>query len=155
MRGRQVHAVDYQRSITVNVPAAVAHERVNRVSEWWTESFKGRSQAPGDTFTVRFGATFVDFRVAEVLPTKRAVWQVTDCHLHWLNDKKEWNGTRLGWEISSDGGETTRLRMTHVGLVPGIECYGSCEIGWDFYVGESLLKLLTDGKGLPDRGVRA
>jgi hypothetical protein len=41
--------------------------------------------------------------------------------------------------------------MTHAGLVPGVECYGNCEKGWDFYVGESLLRLLTENTGLADQ----
>ena len=45
--------------------------------------------------------------------------------------------------------------MTHVGLVPGIECYEDCEKGWDFYIKESLFKFLTEGKGLPGIGIRA
>ncbi len=38
--------------------------------------------------------------------------------------------------------------MTHVGLVPEAECYNDCKAGWDKHVGESLLKLLTEGKGI-------
>ena len=54
------------------------------------------------------------------------------------------------WEVSTEKG-ATKISMAHVGLVPGIECYEDCKAGWDFYVGESLLKLLTENKGLPDR----
>jgi hypothetical protein len=35
--------------------------------------------------------------------------------------------------------------------LPGIECYNDCSTGWNFYVGQSLLQLLTGGKGLPDQ----
>jgi hypothetical protein len=41
--------------------------------------------------------------------------------------------------------------MTHVGVVPRAECYADCKKGWDFYVGESLLRLLTENEGLPDQ----
>jgi len=40
------------------------------------------------------------------------------------------------------------------GFGSGVECYGNCKIGWDFCVGESLLKLLTENKGLPTSGRR-
>ena len=78
------------------------------------------------------------------------MWQVTDCNLDRLHDKKEWNGTTVVWDISSDDGGTTRVHMTHVGLVPGVECYDECKRGWDFCVGKSLQKLLAEGTGLPN-----
>jgi len=43
-----------------------------------------------------------------------------------------------------------RVRMTHEGLKPQVECYESCEKGWNFFVTDSLLKLMTTGAGLPD-----
>jgi hypothetical protein len=143
-------SVDYQRSIQAGISPAEALSRISRVPDWWTKNFTGRSGNPGDRFTVRFGETFVDFQVSEVVPGKKAVWQVTDCNLHWINDKKEWKGTSVVWEVSSRNG-ATQVKMTHAGLVPGVECYGNCKPGWDFFVGESLLKLLTENQGLPDQ----
>lgn len=146
-------ASDYHRSIQADISPAEALSRISRVSDWWTKNFTGRSQNPGDTFTVRFGETFVDFKVKEVVPGKKVVWQVTDCNLHWINDKKEWKHTSIVWEVSPNN-EATHVKMTHVGLVPGVECYANCEKGWDFCVGESLLKLLTENRGLPDQRPR-
>jgi hypothetical protein len=34
-------------------------------------------------------------------------------------------------------------------LVPEVECYNACTGGWDHYLKGSLLKLLTEGKGMP------
>ena len=44
--------------------------------------------------------------------------------------------------------------MTHIGLVPKVECYEKCEAVWKFFVGESLRKLLNENMGMPDRMVR-
>ena len=96
-----------------------------------------------------FFSTFVDFEVAEVIPDQKAVWLVTDCNLPFVANKTEWKNTKVVWQLSRENGKT-RVIMTHVGLVPGIECYKNCEAGWNFYVTESLLKLLAEGKGLPD-----
>ncbi|HZS51979.1 MAG TPA: hypothetical protein VFA54_14025 [Bryobacterales bacterium] len=57
------------------------------------------------------------------------------------------------WEVLPDNG-ATQVKMTHVGLVPGAACYGTCEKGWNFYVGESLLKLPAENKGLPNQRPR-
>ncbi len=142
---------DYQYSIKANISPAEALSRINRVSDWWSKSFTGRSKEVGDKFSVRFGQTFVDFKIAEILPDRKVIWEVIDSNLHWLKDKKEWNGTRIIWEVSPDGGKATHVCMTHTGLIPVVECYDRCKEGWDFFVGESLLNLLTENKGFPDR----
>ena len=142
---------DYSASITANITAEEATARVNRVADWWTASFTGASGKIGDTFTVRFGETFVDFAVAELVPAKRIVWRVTDCNLQFVEDKKEWKDTQVVFVISWNGGATT-VTMTHAGLEPGVECYEACRKGWNFFITESLQKLLTENQGMPDRG---
>ncbi|HEX9508979.1 MAG TPA: SRPBCC domain-containing protein [Puia sp.] len=140
---------DFHSSITANVDAKRAFESISRVSEWWAKNFEGNSQKPGDVFTVHFGETFVTFKVVEVVADKIFTWQVIDCHLHWLADKKEWKDTKIKWEVSTHD-HATQIDFTHIGLVPEIECYDNCTKGWSFYVKESLFKLITEGKGLPD-----
>ncbi|MBN9384105.1 MAG: SRPBCC domain-containing protein [Chitinophagaceae bacterium] len=141
-------ARDYHCSITADVTAKEAFEKIARVSDWWAVNFEGSAERTGDTFTVRFGETFVIFKIGEAIPNKKIVWQVMDCNLHWQQDKKEWNGTEIVWEISSVNG-STRIDMIHVGLVPGVECYENCETGWNYHIKESLFKFLTEDKGLP------
>ena len=125
-------------------------DAIANVGNWWTESFKGSARNVGDTFSVTFGETSVDFKITESLTGTRVKWLVTNCYLHWLNNKNEWTGTSIAWEISPEG-DTTTVVMTHIGLVPEIECFESCKKGWDFFIGESLFKLLSENKGQPDR----
>jgi len=80
---------NYHRSITANVTPRQAFAFINHISEWWTQNFEGSSQTLNDVWTVRFGETFVTAKVIESVSYKKIVWQVTDCYLHWLNDKKE------------------------------------------------------------------
>jgi hypothetical protein len=141
---------NYHQSIKASVPSAEVFDKINRVADWWTASFTGASGKIGDAFTVRFGETFVDFAVDDLVPARRIVWHVTDCNLHFIRDKKEWKDTHVVFDISPDG-PATSVTMTHAGLVPGLECYDNCKGGWDFFVGKSLLKLLTENKGLPDQ----
>ena len=140
---------DFQCSITISAPAQEIFDKLSRVSEWWVKDVEGNARKLGDAFTVRSGKTFMDFKVVEIVPDTRIVWQVTDCNLSWIENKTEWKGTSIIWEISSRNGSRT-LKMTHRGLVPGIECYASCEQGWNYYVMKSLLQFLAEGKGLPD-----
>src|ERR1700742_801229 len=137
---------DYHAHITAAVPAHKAFEAICRVKAWWANNLTGESQKLGDVFTVRFGETFVTFRLAEVVPDKKIVWHVMDCNLHWVKDKKEWKGTDVVFEISADK-DLTRIYMTHVGLVPEAECFENCQGGWNHFIKESLLQLITEGTG--------
>ena len=67
---------DYTCSIQSSVSAKEAYDKIARVSEWWAKDFKGSARNLGDTFTVRFGETFVDFKISEAVPDSRIVWQV-------------------------------------------------------------------------------
>ena len=142
---------DYCSEISVRIPAEEALARIGRVPKWWASDYSGDSEKLGDVFTIKFGETTVSFRIVEAIPGKKIVWLVTDCHLHWLKDKKEWKSTKIVWEIAARG-DSTSVTFTHLGLVPGIECFDDCKIGWDFYIKQSLFKYLSEGKGLPDQG---
>jgi hypothetical protein len=141
---------DFHCSITANIPLKEAFESIrNRVPEWWTKNFEGSSKNIGDVFTTRFGETFGTFKIIEMVANKKIVWLTTDCNLHFLQNKKEWKGTKMLWEFSANG-NTTQIHFTHIGLVPEIECFTDCCGGWTHYVTGSLLKLLTEQKGEPD-----
>jgi hypothetical protein len=147
---------DFTATIMVDQTPAEAFDAIANVRGWWTESFKGSAKSLNDVFSVQFGETFVDFKIAECIPEKKVVWLVTNCNLHWLADKQEWKGTQVVWDIVPVG-KATEIVMTHIGLVPEIECFENCKKGWTFFIGESLFKLLTEKKGLPgaardDRG---
>jgi hypothetical protein len=136
--------MDFRCNTTAPVSAKEAFEKICRVSEWWAADFTGSAQKLGDVFTVRFDKTWVDFEITEFVPHERIVWKVIDSNLNWLADKKEWNGTSVVFEIAPTA-EETRVTMTHIGLVPEIECYGECEKGWTHFVTTSLRQFLADG----------
>jgi len=141
----------YNCSIAATISAEEAFQRINRVSEWWSENIQGSSKNLNDVFTIRFnfGDSFV-IKIIEFVQDKKVVWLVTDCNLTWIKDKKEWKGTKISFHISTEI-NSTQINFTHIGLVPGIECYDGCVKGWNQYIKESLFKLFTEGKGLPDR----
>jgi hypothetical protein len=145
-RGGGMKKQDYHRSFTTTVTAEKAYVNITDVAGWWTKSFKGSAKERNDIFEVSFGETKVTFKVIEATPYKRLAWLVDDCYLAWLSDKTEWKGTKVVWDISEEN-KATKIQMTHLGLVPGVECYKDCEAGWNQYVGESPPKLLTTGEG--------
>jgi hypothetical protein len=139
---------DFNCSITANVTAEEAMEAISQVWIWWAKDFTGCAEKLNDQFTVRFGTTFVDFKITELIPGAKVVWTVTDCYLPFQHDKTEWTGTKAVFEIIAKN-EGVTINFTHVGLVPEVECYESCTKGWTKYIPGSLQKLLTEGVGQP------
>lgn len=140
---------NYQSSIAADFTPAEAFDAISRVNEWWSKNIEGSTKKLNDVFTVNFSnGTFVTFKITESEPGKKVAWHVIDCYLPWLKDKTEWTGTTAVFEISSLG-DKTEVTMTHIGLVPEIECYAGCEAGWNKYFQGSLFKLLTENAGIP------
>jgi hypothetical protein len=139
---------NYQCSIAADFTPGEAFDAISRVNEWWVRDLEGRTEKVNDVFTVHFGETYVTFKITESIPNEKIAWHVTDCYLPWLKDKTEWTGTTVVFEISPSGDET-QVTMTHIGLVPEVECYGGCEAGWNQYFKGSLFNLLTEHAGIP------
>ena len=140
---------NFHRTIKVNASTEEAMKKIGQVNLWWAKNFTGKAEKLNDKFSVHFGETFVDFQIRELVPNKKVVWKVTDCNLHWINNKKEWNGTEVVFEIFGKN-KSTQIDFTHVGLVPVVECYKDCEVGWDGHITMSLVKFINEGKGMPE-----
>ena len=140
---------NYSIAITVNATPQETFNCINRVSEWWTENLEGHSQHLNDEFTVRFDDVHVSKqKLIEVIPDKKVVWLVTESQLNFIENKREWTGTKICFEIS-EAGKNTVLHFTHEGLVPEIECFKVCSDVWQSYVKQSLANLIHTGKGQP------
>lgn len=122
---------------------------INLVRDWWGP-VKGNSQKAGDEFEYRHGDVhYSKHRIAEMVPNQKVVWLTVDSQLNFVQQKDEWNGTKIVFEIAEKDDLTT-LTFTQEGLTPALECYGGCSGAWGFYVGESLRDLIINGKGKPD-----
>jgi hypothetical protein len=49
-----------------------------------------------------------------------------------------------------DEHDLTQIDMIHGGLVPEVECYNDCKKDWDYYITESLCKLFSENKEIPE-----
>ena len=141
---------DFTAEITSATDSQKAYAALTaEVSKWWTRDLQGSTMQAGDIFTIRFGNTVKTLEVAVIEPEKMVTWKVTKAHIDMasLNNKSEWEGTTIHWEITPEG-DQTKIRLTHKGLTKNFECYTVCEKGWNFYM-ESLLAFLDTGKGQP------
>jgi len=138
---------DFTTTFFVNQTPAEVFNAVNNVRGWWQGEIEGNTDKVDDEFTYRMkDIHYSKQRIIEVVPDKEVVWHVTDSKLNFLKKKDEWTGTKISFEIAEINNKT-QLRFTHMGLVPKIECYGSCSNGWIKLIQQSLLSLITTGKG--------
>jgi hypothetical protein len=133
----------------VPVSPELAYIAIGKPREWWHDALDGDSSMLGDSFTVRFSdLDFVRFTVSEAQPGSRYVWHVEDCYLQWFENKTEWTGTDVVFDISptADG---SRVKLVHMGLTPEVECYEMCNSGWEGHFMKSLRNFMVDGVGSP------
>ncbi len=124
-------------------------DAINRVPEWWMAQMTGSTGSIGDEFSYDVtGLHAATMRVTELVPGERIVWRVVKSHMTFVADPAEWEGTDITFELTPDDGGT-RVRFTHVGLVPEHECYDICDGAWGLYFGSSLRNYLATGVGTP------
>lgn len=134
---------NYTRSFATTHSAQEVYDTISNVKGWWTPNTDGTATRTGDEFTIHFGKLWKTMRVTKAQPGKRIEWQVIDCHMPFLTDKKEWKGTTLRFDLEAVPTGTT-VTLTHLGLVPGLQCYEACENAWGYYFGEELPKALRE-----------
>ena len=142
----------YTREIIVsNTPDDAYRALTSEFDKWWTEC-SGPIIAVGDEVTFRFAPTYWTMRATKLEPNKSVELECIEAHhIHeGLPDsiRKEWEGTKLKWDIQQQG-DSTKISFVHEGLVPSLDCYEICEMGWDHFIVNSLKKYLDSGKGSP------
>ena len=140
---------DYSTAFLVEQTPKEAFDAVNNVRGWWTDNLEGNSQKLDDEFSVRFwDVHYSKQKLIEVIPDEKVVWLITDSQLNFIEDKSEWTGAKIIFDINKQG-DKTEVRFTQVGLVPEVECYNACSNAWSGYINNSLRSLITTGKGEP------
>ncbi|HLO25616.1 MAG TPA: SRPBCC domain-containing protein [Geobacteraceae bacterium] len=146
-----MNAQNFTTSFTVDESPEQVFDAINNVRGWWSGEIDGRTDKLGAEFTYKYKDLHrTKQKITEFVPAKKVVWHVVESHIAFVQDKHEWNGTDIVFEIAKNDGKT-ELRFTHVGLVPAFECYGECSGGWGFYINDSLRSLITTGKGQPNQ----
>ncbi len=138
---------DFTTAFTAPVSPDAAFEATTRPTAWWNEMIEGHAAQVGDTFVYDVpGLHHSAFEVIDARPGERLRWQVVRSGDEAELD--EWIGTGLLFEYAPDPCGT-RVRFTHLGLRPRLECHGVCAAAWSYHLEVGLQALLCDGRGAP------
>jgi hypothetical protein len=155
---------DFTTTILVDQTPTAAFNAVTNVRGWWSEEIEGGTDKLNDVFNYHFEDIHrCKVKLIEVIPDKKVVWHVMENYFkpgifgdpsHPVSgdsefNKTEWVDTKIIFEITEKN-EKTQIRFTHLGLVLEYECFDVCSNGWTHYIAESLLNLITTGKGQPN-----
>lgn len=124
---------------------------INNVRGWWSEEIEGGTSKLNDEFNYHFKDVHLcKMKLIEVITDKKVVWLVLDNHFNFIKDQSEWKGNKINFELSEKDNKT-ELRFTQQGLVAQYECFDVCSNAWTDYLRNSLVKLITTGKGNPNK----
>ena len=138
---------DFTTSILIDQTPMEAFDAINNVRAWWPGEIEGNTTKLNDEFIYRYKKIhYSKQKLVEVIPGKKVVWLVTDSSLNFVENKTEWTGTKIIFEISEKNNKT-QIRFTHQGLVPQYECFDSCSNAWGDIIKNGLRRLITEGKG--------
>ena len=138
-------------AILVDQTPDEAFAAINDVRGWWSGEIEGSTDKVGDESTYRYkDIHYSKQKITELIPGKKVVWLVLDSYLSFVEDKTEWNGTEVVFDISRKA-DKIEVCFTHRGLVPASECFNDCSNAWGFYITGSLRNLIATGKGEPNK----
>jgi hypothetical protein len=138
---------DFTTTIVVDQTPEQVFNAISNPQAWWSGKITGNTDKLNDEFTYSYKNLHLSKqRIVEMIPNRNVAWHVTESQINYAEDKREWTGTKMIFEISElDNG--TQIRFTHVGLVPEIECFESCSNSWRQLIRQGLFSLITTGKG--------
>jgi hypothetical protein len=141
---------DFTTTFSVDQTPQEAFAAICNVRGWWSEEIEGDTGRLGAEFTYHYQDLHrTTMKITEFVPDQKVVWLVLDNYFKFTQDKTEWKGTRVTFEVSRKGGKT-EVHFTHLGLVPEYECFDVCSNAWGSYINGSLRSLITTGKGHPN-----
>ncbi|WP_328409589.1 SRPBCC family protein [Nocardia sp. NBC_00403] len=144
---RTMNAESYTTTFTVDRTPEEVFSAITNVRGWWPGEIEGGTSELGDEFTYRYqDLHHSKQRITESIPGERVVWLVVEGGPNFVEDRTEWKGTRISFELSEKD-EGTQVRFTHFGLVPEYECFDACSDAWGSYINGSLRNLIVAGTG--------
>ena len=139
---------NFTTTLVVAKSPAEVFNAICQPQKWWSGEVDGQALKLNDEFSYKFKDFHLSKqRVTALVPGQKVVWDVINSVINYVEDKEEWTGTQIMFEIFEKDGQTN-LRFSHLGLVPEVECFGSCSNSWTQLIQQSLFSLISTGKGL-------
>jgi hypothetical protein len=137
---------NYTTTITVDKTPKEVFDAINNVRGWWEGTIEGSTDKLGAEFTYQYkDIHYSKQKITELIPGQRVVWRVLESRLNFIDDKTEWKGTDITFDIARKD-DKTEVRFTHVGLVPNVECYNVCSDAWGAIIKSDLWSWITTGE---------
>lgn len=141
---------NFTSTIQVDKTPIEAFNAIRNFRGWWSEDIEGNTDQLNETFFYHYKDMHLcKIKLIEMVPGKKLVYLVVANEFSFTKDKTEWVNTKLVFDISTEG-KQTKVTFTHVGLVPGYECYNVCHDAWTGFIQKSLKNLIDTGKGEPN-----
>lgn len=142
----------YECNIDFTAPPIKVYETLTTpegLRGWWTKDCDVSTNV-GQVSTFRFGETFNQMRIEELVPGEKVHWYCIGQYHHAeeLTVKDEWKGTEVLFSLLENE-QGTHLTFTHQGLTPELECYELCHRGWNHFLQVSLREYVESGQGQP------
>src|SRR5689334_17412915 len=78
-----------------------AFDAFNNPRGWWSEEIEGSTDKVGAEFTYHYEDVHTcRIRVTDLVPGQKVSWLVVDNYFSFTEDKTEWNGTTISFDIS-------------------------------------------------------
>ena len=144
---KNLAATDFTTTFFVDQSPEEVFNAINNVRGWWQGEIEGNTDKLNEEFTYRVpGIHYSKQKITELIPAQKIVWLVTESEINFVTNKNEWTNTIITFEIKWINNKT-QVRFTHEGLIPAIACYKDCAGAWEKLIQESLVSLITTGKG--------
>jgi len=141
---------NFTTTLLVDETPEEVYNAVNNVRGWWSQEIEGDTDKLNAEFIYHYKDVHISkMKITEFVPGKRITWLVMENYFNFTNDKNEWKGNKIIFEINQKGNKT-ELQFTQEGLVPAYECYDVCHDAWTNYIQKSLRSLIATGKGQPN-----
>jgi len=141
---------DFTTTLVVDQTPNEVFNAINNIRGWWSEEIEGGTEKINDEFLYHYEDVHRSkMRLIEVIPGKKVVWLVLENYFKFTEDKKEWTGNKIIFDISEKDNKT-EMRFTQEGLTTEYECFEVCRDAWTNYIQTSLRNLIVTGKGAPN-----
>ena len=111
-------STSFRTTFTVAQAPQQTYQAICDVRSWWSGEIEGYTDRIGEEFSYTVpGVHFSRQRVTELEPGHKVSWLVVDSRLDYLQDKQEWNGTTITFDLVPHE-RGTEITFVHPGLSP-------------------------------------